>query len=264
MQIAVCIKSVPDPEYYDKIAIDPVNKTLVREGIPTVINDADKHALEQALQLKEKHGGEITVVSMAPPAARTQLLEALAYGADRAYLLSDRKVGGSDTLATSYVLSQLIKTIGKFDIILTGNESADGATAHVPSQLGEWLGIGHSMNVVAMEMEDDDHALVTKQFENGRGVYRIPLPCVIAVTPRINTVRYINAIAVLKAKNKPFQVWSSDDVVLDEAYIGLEGSPSKSGELETVECTKNCQMLEGDEKEIVTAIFEKIRPALES
>lgn len=262
MQIAVCIKSVPDPDYYDKIMIEPKTKTLVRDGIPTVINAADKHALEQALQLKEKLGGEVTVVSMGPPAARTQLLEALALGADKAYLLSDRKVGGADTLATSYTLSQLIRATGEYDMILAGNESADGATSHVPSQLGEWLGWSHSMNVIAMEMEDDSHVLITKQFENGQGVYRVTLPCVIAVNQRINKVRYVNAMAALKAKKKPLEVWSSENVALDETYIGLKGSPSKNGELETVESSKNCQMIEGDENEIAIAVLDKILPAL--
>lgn len=262
MQIAVCIKSVPDPDYYDKITIEPVSKTLVREGIPTVINTADKHALEQALQLKEKLGGEVTVISMAPPAAKQQLLEALALGADRAYLLSDRKVAGADTLATSYTLSRMIQETGPYDLILAGNESADGATSHVPSQLGEWLGLGHSMNVIAIEMEDEGHALVTKQFENGRGVYRVTLPCVIAVNQRINKVRYVNAMAALKAKKKPLEIWSAENAEMDDTLIGLNGSPSKNGELETVESSKNCQMLEGDEHEMAAAILEKILPAL--
>lgn len=262
MQIAVCIKPVPDPDYYDQIVIDPVKKTLVREGVPTIINTADKHALELALQLKEKFGGEVTVVSMAPPAARQQMLEALALGADKAYLLSDRKVGGADTLATSYTLSRLISKSGEYDLILAGNESADGATSHVPSQLAEWLGIGHSMNVIAVEMEDEKHALITKQFEGGRGVYRVALPCVIAVNQRINKVRYVNAMAVLKAKKKPLETWSAQEVELDGSLIGLDGSPSKNGELETVSNSKNCVMLEGSEEEIASAIIEKLQPVL--
>lgn len=263
MQIAVCIKSVPDPDYYDQIIIDPVNKTLVRDGIPSAINVADKHALEQALQMKEKHGGEVTVFTMAPPAARQQMLEALALGADKAYMISDRKVGGADTLATSYTLSELIKKTGNYDIIFAGNESADGATSHVPSQLAEWLGIAHSMNVVAMEMEDDNHALVTKQFENGRGIYRLTLPCVVAVHHSINTVRYTNAMAVLRAKKKPLEILSADDLPeLKEEYIGLNGSPSKNGELETIESCKDCTMMEGSEEEIAQMIYDKIQPIL--
>ena len=141
MNIAVCIKSVPDPQYYEKITIDPESKRLVRDGIPAIINEADLHAMEAALRLKEACGGEIIVISMGPPAAKKQLVEALAMGADRAFLISDRKVGGADSLATSYTLAKTIETTGQYDVIFTGSESADGATAHVPSQIGVWMGM---------------------------------------------------------------------------------------------------------------------------
>ena len=263
MKIAVCVKSVPDPVYYDKIIIEPETKTLVRTGIPAIINPSDKHALELALQMKERFGGSITVISMAPPAAKQQMLEALAYGADEAYMLSDRKVAGADTLATSYALSQVIRASGEYDLVLAGNESADGATSQVPSQLAEWLGMGHSMNVIAAEMEDETHVLVTKQFENGQGTYRLQLPCVLAVHQRINQTRYVNAIAVLKAKNKPLHILGAEDLPqLDERYIGLSGSPTQNGELESVESSKNCQMLEGEDSEIATQILNLIQPIL--
>ncbi len=263
MNIAVCIKSVPDPDFYDQISLDPVTKTLVREGIPAVINEADRHALELALQLKEKLGGEVTVLSMGPPAAKQELLQALAAGADKAYLVSDRKVGGADTLATAYTLSKLIEKTGTYDLILAGNESADGATSHVPSQIAEWLGYAHSMNVVAMEIENESHALVTKQFESGLGKYCLSLPAVIAVNQRINKVRLVSAVGILRAKNKPFEIWSADDLDnLDEAYIGLNGSPTKNGELEAVESNKQCTMIDGTEEEIAASIHAIISPLL--
>jgi len=118
------------------------------------------------------------------------------------------------------------------------------------------------MNVSAVEMEDEKHALITKQFENGRGLYRVELPCVIAVNQRINKVRYVNAMAALKAKKKPLEIWSAQELELDEALIGLDGSPSKNGELETVTNSKNCVMLEGSEDEIAAAIIEKLQPVL--
>lgn len=263
MRIVVCVKSVPDSDYYERIDIDPVTKTLMRDGIPTVINPADKHALEQALCIKEKMGGEVTVVSMGPPNAKQQLLEALAIGADKAYLLSDRRVGGADTLATSYTLSRIIAETGPYDMILAGNESADGATSHVPSQLGQWLGLTHSSNVTAMEMEDEAHVLITKTFEDGTGVYRVSLPSVIAVSQRINAVRLVNAMAILKAKNKPLIILNADDMNdLNPDYIGLKGSPSKNGELEVIESEQNCEMLEGSAREVAKLIAEKIQPML--
>ena len=262
MKIAVCVKSVPDPEYYERITLDPETKRLVRDGIPAVINEADRHAIEAALRLKESVGGEITVVSMGPPAAKRQLREALAMGADRAFLISDRKVGGADTLATSYTLSKLLQKTGSYDVILAGNESVDGSTAHVPSQLGVWLGMGHAANVVELEA-DGETLLVTKQLEGGRAKYRLQTPCVVAVTAKANVVRFGNVRAILTAKDKELTVYGADDLgELDERYLGLKGSPSQNGEVETVSSDKTCKMLEGTESEVTAQILEIIQSAI--
>ncbi|MBV1758551.1 MAG: electron transfer flavoprotein subunit beta, partial [Dethiosulfatibacter sp.] len=129
MNIAVCVKPVPDSEYYDKITIDPKTKRVNREGIPTIINTMDKHAIEAALQLKEKHGGKVTVFTMAPDSAVENLRRVLAMGADEAFLCSDRALGGADTWATSYTLFKAMEKTGPFDLILLGNETEDGGTA---------------------------------------------------------------------------------------------------------------------------------------
>jgi electron transfer flavoprotein beta subunit len=258
MNIAVCIKSVPDPEFYEKITLDPQTRRLVRDGIPAVINEADTHALEAALRLKEELGGEITVVSMGPPAARDQLMEALAMGADRAFLISDRKVGGADSLATSYTLSMLLKKTGTYDVVLAGNESADGSTAHVPSQLGVWMGASHAAN--AVDVTWDQGVVVTRQFENGRGRYRLKTPCVIGVTNAANEVRFANVRTILAAKNKPLVIYSAADLEdLDENYLGLKGSPSQNGEVETMESSKECVMLTGTENEIAQKLSDILR-----
>ena len=258
MNIAVCVKSVPDPEFYEKITIDPETKLLNRSGIPVVINEADRHALEAALRLKEQCGGEITVVSMGPPAARAQLMEALAMGADRAYLISDRKVGGADSLATSYTLSKLLEKTGSYDVVLAGNESVDGATAHVPSQLGVWLGASHAANVV--DVTWDNGIVVTKQFESGCGKYRLKTPCVVGVTTKANEVRFNNVRTILSAKNKPLTILSAADIEdLDEKFLGLAGSPSQNGDVETFSGSKECQMLTGTENEIAEKIVDIIR-----
>lgn len=258
MKIAVCVKSVPDPEYYEQITLDPETKRLVRDGIPAVINEADRHAIEAALRLKEQAGGEITVVSMGPPAAEKQLREALAMGADRAFLISDRKVGGADTLATSYTLSKLLQKTGSYDVVLAGNESVDGSTAHVPSQLGVWMGVGHAANVVELSL-DGDSVLVTKQLEGGCGKYQLKTPCVVAVTAKANEVRFGDVRTILAAKAKPLTVYGADDLDdLDERYLGLKGSPSQNGEVETVSSSKECRMLEGTETEVAAQIAEII------
>jgi electron transfer flavoprotein beta subunit len=154
--VIVCVKPVPDPKYYDKVTIDPVKKTITRAGIPILINPVDKSAIELGLQLREHYGGSVVVISMAPPNTGEILREVLAMGADEAYLLSDHAFGGADTLATSYALYHGVKKIEaakgySFDFVLCGSESADGATAQVSSQLGEWLGRPHLWNVFELE-----------------------------------------------------------------------------------------------------------------
>lgn len=263
LKIAVCIKSVPDQDYYDDVTIDPTSKRLNRQGIPSVISSIDMHALELALSLKEKHGATITVITMAPPDGKDQLFKALGFGADEAYLLSDRKVGGADSLATAYTLRVLLKHIGDFDLILAGNHSDDGATSHVPSQLGELMGISHVMNVVGFEMIDGDTARVKQNIEIGNAIYKVALPAVIAVEKTINTVRYPNVMETLKAKKKPLNILSADDLPeLDDEKIGLQGSTTQAGELVTMEFNRDGELFEGSAEEIAEQIIEKINSVI--
>ena len=278
MEILVCIKPVPDPEQYDSLRIDPETKRLVREGIPTVINPADKNALEEALRIREACGGRITVLTMAPAeAGREKLLESLAMGADRGYLLSDAVFGGADTYATSYVLAEAVRKIeaaettepgvknGTFHLILTGNESADGATAHVPAQLAAWLGLPHLCGV--NEIRVDENSLketgllrVWKKTEEGRAVFEGAPPAVLAVTRDINKPRLINAMGIIKAKRKPLTVWSNGDLGLEMSRIGLAGSTTQPGELLTPDLSRKAEALGEDPAEAaerILAIMEK-------
>jgi electron transfer flavoprotein beta subunit len=259
LKIGVCIKPVPDPEHYDQIQIDPETKTLVRKDMPSVINSADKHAIELAMQLKETTGAEVSIFTMAPPLGKEQLVSALAYGADAAYLLSDRKVGGADTLATSHSLCTMIKKVGQFDLIIAGNESEDGATAHVPSQLGELMGIPHMADVINAKLISEDTINVSKEFENGYGNYNIKLPCVLAVKKKINEVRYPTVMNLFAAKKKPLTIFSAADLPeLNEKLIGLAGSPTKAGELITPEYSRDSKSIEGNSEEIAEAILELV------
>ncbi len=263
LKIAVLIKSVPDQDCYDEVTIDPISKRLNREGIPSVISSLDMHALELALSLKEKHGATITVFTMAPPDGKDQLFKALGFGADEAYLLTDRKVGGADSLATAYTLSVLLKHVGDFDLILAGNHSDDGATSHVPSQIGELMGISHMMNVVGFEMTDDKIARVKQNVEAGNSIYKVTLPAVIAVERTINTVRYPNVMETLKAKTKPLNILTAADLTkLDEEKIGLRGSTTQAGELITMEFNREGELIEGSEEEIAEQIIEKINSVI--
>lgn len=260
LNIAVCLKVVPNPDQYDKMRLDPVRKTLIREGIDAVISGADLHAVELALQLKTKFDGKITLISMGPGSNEKQLREGLSYGCDEAVLLSDRKLGGADALATAYSLVKGLEKTGPYDLVLLGNASDDGATALVPSQIGELSGLPHMTDVGGFEMEEEGYALVKKDLGDGIYTYKVALPAVFGVTKRLNTVRHPSVMGIFQAKNKPLTVLSASDLEgLDENRIGLEGSYTKSGDYRDVDYQRECVELEGGEPEKAAEILKTIR-----
>ncbi len=260
MNIAVCVKPVPDSKYYDQIKIDPVTKTWDRSGIPTVISDLDKHALEAAISLKEKHGGKVAVFTMAPPTMKDTILQALGMGADEAYLISDRAFAGSDTLATSNILAAAIRKAGDFDLVVTGNESDDGSTAQVSAQLGEWLGMPHVMNVTRLESDGSTIAVTAKQ-DGGSIDYEIGLPAVIGVTRKVNKPRLVNIMGILKAKQKPFNVFTANDIEPDPNFVGLKGSPTQPGGIASPEMGRKSELIEGTPEEIAKRIVDELYKA---
>ena len=212
MNIVVCVKPVPDPEQYDKLRLDPVTKRLVREGIDSIVNPTDKNALEAGLALRDKFGGKVIVVAMCPDFNAPQIKECLAMGADEAYILSDRAFGGADTFATSYTLVQGFKKIGiEADIVLGGNESADGATSQMISQIGEWMELPHVSNIIDMEVEDGI-AKVKKKTPNGYVAYEVELPAVIGIARGANKPRMVTAMGIIKSKNKPLTIYVNPDL----------------------------------------------------
>ncbi len=259
INIVVCIKPIPDPEHYNQITIDPETKRVNREGIPTVINPIDKHAIELALKIKEEHGGKVILMSMAPPNAKETLIEGLAMGADEAYLLSDRKFGGADTLATSHVLAQGIKKLGDIDLVITGTESGDGATAQVSSQIGEWLGYSHLWGVIDCQIKSPDDIYLKSKIENGYMEYQAQLPLVLAVSREINKPRYTNIMGIMKAKKKPFTVWCYEDLEVDDNFIGLSGSPTQAGDIFSPDMSRKGEIIKGSPEEAVALIIEKLR-----
>jgi len=259
MNIFVCIKPVPDPEKYGMLAIDRDTKRLIREGIPTIVNPADKNALEAALQIKEMVGGKVIVVSMAPLFSQDKLKECLAMGADEAYLLSDPAFGGADTYSTSYTLAKGIEKTGiEPDLVLAGNVSADGATSHVPSQLGEWLGLPHISNIDTISI-DDGAAKVRKKMDENYINYKIKLPAVIGITIGTNKPRLISAMGVIRAKNKPLTVFARDDLDVDSELIGMIGSPTQAGELHSVDVERQAEELNGNPAELAEQIISILK-----
>lgn len=250
LNIAVCMKVAPDPDKYNLIKLDPVTKTLMRAGIDSVISTTDLHAIELALQLKKKFGGKVTVINMGPPSNEKQLREALGYGCDEAVLLSDRKLGGADALATSYTLFKGLEKSGSFDLVLLGNISDDGSTAHVLSQLGEWLGVPHLTHVVSFDMADESSASAGMEIDGGLYLYNISLPAVVGVTKRLNTVRHPNVRDIFMAKKKPLTVLTAEDLPeLDESRIGLAGSPTQAVGYIDADFHRDCVEITGKSEE---------------
>lgn len=258
--IAVCVKPVPDPNYYDQVTIDLNTKTIARAGIPSIVNPVDKNAMETALKLKERYNGTIAIFSMAPISARENILELLAMGADRAYLLSSSAFAGSDTLATSYILNAAINKAEnmeecKFDLVLCGHESADGATAQVPPQLGEWRGVPHLGNVCSLTLTDENIFHVTTKQENSFIDWELVPPAVLSVSREINSPRHISAVGIVKAPKKPFVVWERDDLTFaDNMYIGVAGSATLAGEVFIPNTKRKTKEFNGTPDEIADII----------
>ena len=261
LRVVVCVKPVPDPAQYAKVDIDPVRKTLVRTGIPTVLNPLDKHAIEAALQLRSAHGGIVRSISMAPPDVVATLREGLAMGVDEAYLLSDRAFAGSDTLATSNAICMGIRKAGKFDLVIAGTESADGGTAHVPSQIGEMLGVPHVTNVQRIRVLSEAVIAVERTIENGYAELEVDLPAVIAVNRKVNMPRPVSLAGVVTARGKPIHVWDAAHLSVDPKTVGLEGSPTQAGDIRTIDLQRKAQRLVGEPGEVAKEIVAVLKTA---
>ena len=258
MRIIVCLKPVPDPRHWSRLGLDPKTKTLIRQGIPNVINPLDKKALEAALQLREGEGGEVLTLSMAPTSALPVLREGLAMGADRSILLSDAAFAGSDALATSYILATAIKKIAHYDVILCGDQTLDGSTSLVSAQIAEFLDIPNLMHVSAIEVQKDGRFHVRSQIERGERVVGIKPPMVLSVAKEINEPRYITLMNILEAEKKERQIWTSADLSFNERWVGLKGSPSQMADLLIPEGKRKMEILEGDPSEMAETLADRL------
>jgi electron transfer flavoprotein alpha/beta subunit len=257
MEIVVCIKQVPETT---DIGWDPRTGTVIREGIPGILNPNDKNALEAALQLKEKHGGTVTAVSMGPPQADEALREAFGMGIDKAMLLSDKKFAGADTLATSYALSLALKKIGRFDLVLCGKESADGMTAQVGPQLAEFLNLPQLTSAVDIEIMGN-LVRVKQRMDNCYRVLESALPVVITVEREINHPRIPAMDLIMEAyQNKEVLRWSAEDLAGETRFFGLDGSPTQTRSVYTQKIEKHkLQMIEGTAAETARKLIEILK-----
>lgn len=226
MHFVVCLKQVPDTS---EVRIDPKTNTLMREGVPSIINPYDIHALEETLALRDSTGGKVTVLCMGPPQAEDSLRKAISLGADDAILLSDRAFAGSDTLATSYILAQALLKIQDeqgLDMVLCGKQAIDGDTAQVGPGIARRLNMPQLTYVIKVEWIKEGEVQVHRKLEDGKEIVKAKLPALLTVEKELNEVRYATMPNMLRAARYKAVVWGADKFHLEKEQMGLKGSPT--------------------------------------
>ena len=256
MKIIVCIKQVPDTT---EIRIDPVKGTLMRDGVPSILNPDDANALEAALQIKDEYPGTVVdVVTMGPQQASYALRECLAMGADDAYLLSSRAFGGADTCSTSTTLAYGIKKIGDYDFIFAGRQAIDGDTAQVGPQLAQRLGLPAATYVQNIREIRENSVILERQLEDGYEVLEIQRPCVLTAVRELNRPRYMTVIGIEKAYEKEITVWDERDLNIHPQDCGHSASPTKVFRSFTPPPKGKGEMLAGTVNEMAQSLVSKL------
>ena len=264
MRILVCVKQVPDTA---EIKIDPVTNTLIRAGVPSIVNPFDACALEVAARIKDANPGtEITLLSMGPDQAKDALRECLAVGGDKAYLCSDRKFGGSDTLATSYILASAIQSIeekeGKFDLILAGKQAIDGDTGQVGPEIAAHMGLAQVTYAAEVTVEGDD-IIVKRESDKGYDMISVQKPAIVTVVKTEFDPRFPTIKGKMAAMRKEITVITSEDIPdIDLTRCGLKGSPTKVRKTFTPVKNKNCVIV--DEGEVETSAVKLVEVLAEA
>jgi electron transfer flavoprotein beta subunit len=261
IDIIVCIKQVPDPEAFDRITLDPVKGSIRRTGITVITNPVDRHALEEALRIKESFGGTVTVITMGPPQARKSIEDALAMGADRGAILCDQAFAGADTLSTACILAGGIRLLDHYDLILCGNETVDGATGQVPAQLAEFLDLPHVTYARKIKMVEDRRAIVERVVENGHLRVEVEFPAVIALLKEINTYRLPTVIGIIEAAGKEILELgcpACESAGIDIADMGHRGSPTRFAAFLESPPRRQAEMIAGEPQEIAHKLIRRL------
>ncbi len=262
MHIVVCVKMVPDTTL---VQIDPETNTLIREGVPFIMNPFDTHAVEEALRIKDRYGGHVTAISMGPPNAEQVLRQALAIGVDDAVLLSDRAFGGADTLATSYVLAEAIRKLDQenpVDLVFCGIQTIDGDTAQVGPGIACRLRLSQLTLVDQIKEIDQEKRIITvrRKLESHFERIEATLPALITVVREINTPRYPTVPGRLQADQCRLPIWSNDNLKLERERIGLLGSPTQVRKIFAPERAKGeiIDSMNGQRQEAVEMMLNKM------
>jgi len=255
VNIVVCIKQVPEST---EVRVDPETNALIREGVKSIVNPVDENAIEAALQLRDAHGGKVTVVSMGPPQAEEALRQALAMGVDEAILLVDNAFRGSDTLATSYALAAAVRKVGEVDLILCGKQAIDGDTGQVGPGLAERLGMPQVTFAIGLEVADGKlraRRVLDDLFE----VLEVRPPALVTVVKQVNDPRHPSMRNVLKAKRAEVVKWGIDDLGADAKQAGFDGSPTQVVRVWPPEKRSGGKTLEGSAEEIAEELAKAIK-----
>lgn len=258
MNIIVCVKQVPDTT---EIKIDPVKGTLMREGVPSILNPDDANALEAALAMKDEDPENVCVhvVSMGPDQAKYALRECLAMGADEAYLLSSRAFGGADTQATSATIAAGIRHIGDYDLVITGRQAIDGDTAQVGPQIAERLGLPMVTYVQGIREVREKSMIVEKQMEDGYQVVEVQRPCLLTAVKEFNNPRYMTLKGIEDAYKKEIPVWNEEVLGIDPEDCGSNASPTKVLRSFTPPPKGKGEMLSGTVNSMAQELVDKLK-----
>ncbi|MFA5309465.1 MAG: electron transfer flavoprotein subunit beta/FixA family protein [Dehalococcoidales bacterium] len=258
MNIVVCLKQVPGTT---EVKIDPATNTLIRQGIENIINPFDTYAIEEAVRLREKHGGKVTVITMGPPQADVALREAISLGADEAILLSDRAFAGADTWATANTLSKAVLKLEKTDLIICGRQTIDGDTGQVGPEMAEMLDYPFIAYVSRIEEIADGKIRVSRMIEEGHEVMETALPCIITVAKEINIPRLPSLRGIMKSKSAKIAAWGLNELGADKDTVGLAGSSTQVVKIFFPQRVSQAEILKGDAAAQVDTLLERLREA---
>ncbi len=263
MKIIVCIKQVPDTT---DVKINPETNTLIREGVASIINPFDAYAIEEAVRLRERFGGEAIALTMGPPQAEGALREALSLGIDSVVHLSDRAFAGSDTWATSLILAKAIEKISDYDLVVCGKQASDGDTAQVGPGIATHLNLPQATYVRRIDTLHLDASpnimVVERLLEEGYEILELQLPALITVVKEINEPRMPSLRGKMSARKAQIPVWSNKDLNIDENQIGLTGSPTQVVKIFTPPQKEGGKVFEGEPEEVTTKVIEEIKDIL--
>ncbi len=257
MNIIVLVKQVPDTT---DVKLDPKTGNLLREGLKSIMNPEDRHAVEAGVEIKETLGGKLTVLSMGPLQAVDVCTEAMGMGADEAVFLSDRAFAGADTWATSFTLGKAIEVIGSFDLILCGRQAIDGDTAQVGPQLADYLNIPQVTYVQEIERIDETSVIVKRQLENGYERIECMIPALLTVINSLNTPRYPHIGRMIDAcKEKArIKVMNAADIGVMTSQIGLDGSLTHVVKTFSPDFKRHGKILEGSKEQAISELLKGI------